>query len=118
MGTDIWTATRTSKSRSFSTPAQVAGVNTASREDSVALSSDGLTIYFSSDRLGGLGDRDIWYATRSDTQGTFANAANLAQANSTLIDTDVTLSADDTELFFSSSRSGVVQLWRSVRVCQ
>lgn len=114
---DIWMATRADKDAPFAAAERLAGINSPSREMRAALSSDALTIYFASDRAGGLGDIDIWYATRTSSQSKFSNARILESVNGTLADTDPTLSRDDTELYFSSARSGSYQLWRAVRSC-
>jgi Tol biopolymer transport system component len=115
----LYIAHRSSKIADFSTPVALGGVNgTTSREDRAALSNDGLTLYFTSNRTGGAGDRDIWVATRPNTQSDFANVTNLQAINSTARDADVALSADETEMVFSSKRSGQFRLYRSIRNCQ
>jgi Tol biopolymer transport system component len=116
---DLYTAKRSRKSDDFSAPVELGGVNgTTSREDRAALSNDGLTLYFTSDRTGGLGDKDIWVATRSSAQGDFSNFTDLRVLNTTARDIDVALSADETELVFASKRSGQFRLYRSLRTCQ
>jgi hypothetical protein len=63
---DIWVSTRTTLSDPWSLPANL-GNSVNSQVDDVApwLSKDGTTLYFSSDRPGGSGLRDIWYTTRT-----------------------------------------------------
>ncbi|MCB0661545.1 MAG: PD40 domain-containing protein, partial [Saprospiraceae bacterium] len=51
-----WTAPK-----SFGPP-----INTKAWESLPSISADGRTLYFSSDRPGGQGGRDIWFATRND----------------------------------------------------
>jgi hypothetical protein len=115
---DIWIARRSFRSDGFSGVAPLNGVNSPSDETRAVLSNDGLTIYFSSDRPGGVGNRDLWVATRNDPAGTFSQVANLAGVNSTVEDTDPALSADGRELMFASARDGSIRLWRSVRDCE
>ena len=89
------------------------------REDRAALSNDGLTIYFASDRMGGLGDKDIWVGTRANADGNFGSFSSLQAINSSQRDIDVALAADETEIVFSSNRgAGRFQLYRSLRSCQ
>lgn len=114
---DVWMATRAEKSQGFSAPVRVTSIDTASNEYRAVLSSDLLTIYFASDRSGGSGAIDIWYATRTTPQGDFGAAIPVPGINSTQSDQDPMLSRDDTELFFSSGRNGTNQLWRSSRTC-
>jgi Tol biopolymer transport system component len=62
---DIWVATRADPSDPWSTPINPGPpLNSAADDGSPALSRDGRTLYFFSTRTGGLGGRDIWFATR------------------------------------------------------
>jgi hypothetical protein len=70
------------------------------------------------ERAGGLGNADIWLASRPDPGLAFSAPINLAQLNSDSADQDVALSRDDRELFFSSARDGATALWRSLRSCR
>jgi hypothetical protein len=115
---DIWIARRSFRSDGFSGVAPLNGVNSTSDETRAVLGNDGLTIYFSSNRPGGVGNRDIWVATRNDRSGTFSQVANLAGVNSSSDDVDPALSADGRELLFASGRNGSIRLWRSVRGCE
>ena len=65
---DTWVAKRTSLDAPFDAPAPVPNVNSASEESSPAVSLDGLTLWFASDRSGGTGGMDIWVSTRSSRQ--------------------------------------------------
>ena len=111
---DIWMATRTGRYATFSSPVVVTAVNSAYRDDSPFMTADGLTLYFSSDRLG---SRDIWRATRVDTSSDFGAPAQVSQLNSPAVETDVAVSSDNTELFFSSGNSGTPLIWRASMVC-
>jgi hypothetical protein len=62
---DIWTSTRETLADEWSTPVDLAfPVNTTADDGSPWLSRDGTRLYFFSNRDGGYGQRDIWYATR------------------------------------------------------
>jgi WD40-like Beta Propeller Repeat len=63
-GTDIWTATRSSTSASFGTPTRVPELSSTSNESPSWVSPDGCTMYFQSDRPGGLGAQDIYVAVK------------------------------------------------------
>lgn len=115
--TDLFVATRPDVGSNFSAPVALDRVNTSHREDRATLSHDGLTIYFVSDRPSGVGDRDIWYATRGDLESAFSNVRNLESVNSQFRDVDVALSADDQELYFVSKRGGQLEIYRSIRKC-
>jgi hypothetical protein len=83
---DVWTARRASPKDPFDPPALVAEVSSPSYETSPAVSLDGLSIYVGSDRDGGLGDIDIWGATRPDRTTAWSAVTDLAAMNSTVKD--------------------------------
>jgi hypothetical protein len=116
---DLYTATRTTPTSPFSTPVPVPAINGPYREDRAALTKDGLTIYFVTERPGGPGDKDIWFATRDSPDGDFKDAKNIEAINSTYRDIDVALSWDEKELFFVSKRNNtdVFRMYRSLRDC-
>ena len=82
-----------------------------------SLSADGLTLYFASDRVVPL-DMDLWVATRPDTDSPFGTPQPLVELNTGEQDLDPALTPDGLELFFSSTRNGAAQLFRSTRVCE
>jgi Tol biopolymer transport system component len=62
---DLWVATRASTSEPWSTPVNLGPVvNSAADEGGAGLSFDGMALYFTSTRPGGLGNHDIWVTTR------------------------------------------------------
>lgn len=82
-------------------------VNSASNEAGITLSSDGLELYFSSQRPGGLGDYDIWVSRRQSVDDPWGPPANLgATVNTPYTELYPCLSSDDLTLYFSDSYSG------------
>ena len=79
--TDIWTARRAHPSLAFDPPTPIAELNQASFETSAAISADGLTLWFGSDRPGSVG-MDIWVSGRPTR-----NAAWLAPSNVVALNT-------------------------------
>jgi OmpA-OmpF porin, OOP family len=61
------------------------GVNSAEWESQPSLSADGRTLYFVSDRRGGLGRRDIWVSTLND-KGQWTRAKNAGKSINTVYD--------------------------------
>ncbi len=107
-GCDIWLATRATKQSAWDAPVNlVAPVNSSNNEVAPCISSDGLTLYFASDRAGGSGSWDIWKATRPTTGDSWGTPTNLGPAiNSSSFDGGASVSSDELALFFSSSRAG------------
>ena len=63
---DLWVATRGSTADAWSTPVNLGStINTASAEQNAYLSSDGMTLFFASDRPGGSGLLDLYMSTRT-----------------------------------------------------
>lgn len=87
----------------FSKPAKLKGeVNSYSWDGHCALSPDGRTIYFSSDRAGGYGGRDIYKATLQ-ADSTWGAAINLGDSINTAEDEDAPfIHSDGITLFYSS----------------
>ena len=62
---DIWVSTRASTLDPWSTPVNLgATVNSTAFDGAPALSFDGTTLYFFSERAGGIGKRDLYVTTR------------------------------------------------------
>jgi len=71
-------------------------------EISAAITNDGMTIYFTSDRKGGLGGTDIWMSRRLPT-GHWGEATNMGPEVNTEMDEDFpSVSPDGKTLYFSS----------------
>ncbi len=89
----------------------LAGVNLVNYFDGQpAITSDGLTIYFTSDRHGGEGGTDIWYSTRqSISSRQWAEPRPLpAPINTPCDEISPSLSHDGTLLFFASNGHATV----------
>ena len=77
-------------------------INSESHESSASIAPDGRTIYFVSERKGGIGKRDIWKSTR-DLNGNWSSPQNLGLTiNSTDDEESVFIHPDGRTLYFSS----------------
>jgi hypothetical protein len=66
--TDLWVSTRETTLDAWSSPVNLGStINTMAMEGGPALSCDGTTLYFTSDRPGGSGGRDLYVTTRQRT---------------------------------------------------
>jgi hypothetical protein len=109
---DIYMATRGSLTEPFGNVTNLGpGVNTSSGESSAVLSNGGLTLYFHSDRPGGLDADELWQATRNSVNEPFGDATLVANINSEAYEDGPTISADGLHLFFFSWREGESDLF-------
>ncbi len=102
-GCDLWFTSAVNDS--IWSPAQKykAGINTPSFEGLGTFSTDGRVLYFTSDREGGYGGRDIWFSEWDGTQWKIAQNAG-EKINSTADEFSPYISEDGTALFFASNR--------------
>ncbi|MHC4431031.1 MAG: LamG-like jellyroll fold domain-containing protein [Planctomycetota bacterium] len=105
---DIWVATRPTMGDPWEEPMNMGPtINTSSNGEHPSISLDGLTLFFSSNRPGGYGERDLWVTTRSATSQPWSEPVNLGPTvNSSSDDVGPSISADGLELYFQSTRSG------------
>src|SRR6266581_824830 len=92
----------------WSTPVNLGPVvNSSSVDANAGLSSDGHTLFFVSNRAGGVGNNDIWMSHRQCLACDWEAPVNLgAPINSDAIDGAPTMSEDGRLLFFYSARAG------------
>ena len=101
----------------FGTPTNLGPtVNSSSGEGSPSISADGLSLYFTSLRNGWA---DLWVTTRESTDDDWGEPVNLGlTVNSSAWDGELSISADELELYFASDRSGGLggfDLWVTTR---
>jgi len=89
---------------SWTKPEKLKGeVNTAAWEGSASLSSDGKVLYFSSNREGGFGDRDL-YSAELNPDGSWGNIKNLGPVINTKYDDDAPFIHPDRRTMYYSSK--------------
>ena len=104
----------------FGTPTNLGStVNSPSWDVAPCISSDGLSLYFQSDRAGGWGSHDIWVTTRETVQDPWGEPMNLGPTvNCDTVDGGPSITANGLELYFASWRpdgSGSFDTWVSTR---
>lgn len=90
----------------FGTPTNLGPVvNSPVSDGSPNISADGLTLYFDSQRPGGLGGWDIWVTTRETIDDNWSEPVPLPEpVNSPYADAGPSISADGSVLYFASDR--------------
>ncbi|MBW1851420.1 MAG: PD40 domain-containing protein [Deltaproteobacteria bacterium] len=115
---DIWQCTRETTEDEWG-PAENLGstVNSPQGEGYPTISADGLELYFCSlywvpRRPGGSGGGDLWVTRRASISDDWNTPENLgAVVNSSVSDTEPSISADGLSLYFASGRSGGQGSW-------
>ncbi|MDR1667918.1 MAG: OmpA family protein [Bacteroidales bacterium] len=105
-GTDIWYAEKKGKRRYKRARNMGSVINTPLTEESVYVTDDGLTLYFSSDGRPGMGGFDVYKAQKND-DGLWGEPVNMGYPiNSPDDDLFYRLTSDSTIALLSSKRSG------------
>jgi len=118
---DLWVTTRETTNDEWRTAMSLGEtVNSMAHEDEPAISRDGLTLYFSSNRPGGLGGTDLWVTTRPTRQAAWGDPVNLGPTvNGSGDDFAPSVASDGLTLIFSSDRPGkystYYDLWATTR---
>jgi hypothetical protein len=117
---DLYVAHRATTTDAFGTPAPMMALNSSSQDYDPTVSSDGLTLWFDSNRVANQGYH-LYVATRPSTLadfGTFGLAAMLNGSDVTKDDTEPFVTADGNELWFISTRAGGLggnDIWHATR---
>jgi len=94
-------------------------INSASNDQQPAISKDGLSLYFTSNRAGGLGGFDMYVSQRASVDGPWGSPVNLGPiVNTTSDEGNPAFSRDGHLLFFQSKRPGGfggIDIWVSQR---
>lgn len=93
-------------------------INTRENETSASISKDGNTLYFVSDRIGGIGGKDI-YMSEKDKKGRWGTAVNLGETINTVFEEETPFIAEDGKTLYFASEAhnsmGGYDIFKSVR---
>jgi hypothetical protein len=91
---DIWITTRSDTSSPFGAPVNLSSINSAAEDRIETLSSDGSELYFSSNREGGKGLRDLYVVKLAAPDSAQGEPQNLAPLNTSFDDLGAALTPD------------------------
>jgi hypothetical protein len=106
-GQDLYVAHRPDPQADWSAPVKLPnGINTSANERAAWLSADGLSLYFGSDRAGGMGGFDLYVSRRTDVEddSDWGRPDNLSEVNTSGFEAGPVLldqTSGTTELYFS-----------------
>ena len=105
---DIWVTTRPTTEDDWGEPINLGSVvNSSAWDAEPAISADGLSLYFASQRPGGLGEMDIYLTTRPTKDDPWSEPVGLEPpVNGPAWDDTPYITADGLELYFASDRAG------------
>jgi len=95
----LYTASRASRSAAFGNVAALANVNSGDQYNPT-ISADGLNLFFASFRAGGVGDNDIYQATRSSITASFGSPRLAPNVNTAASEVQPYVTHDGTTLYF------------------
>lgn len=96
------------KGGKWTVPEPVIEVNTDFHDRMPSISQDGRYLFFSSDRLGGKGGDDIWFAERDEKTGHWGQPQNAGSVNTSASEVTPSIHSDGITLYFSSDHAGGV----------
>jgi Concanavalin A-like lectin/glucanases superfamily/WD40-like Beta Propeller Repeat len=105
---DLWVMKRLTVEDPWGEPVNLGPtINSASRDRMGSISSDGLILFFDSERPGGYGESDIWMSKRPTVSDDWGPPVNLGSTvNTTYGEGKQSISADGLTLYFSGKRPG------------
>lgn len=100
-GEDIWVTTRATTEDDWGPPENLGPtVNSSANDVGARMSADGLSIFFTSNRPGGIGSLDVWVTTRARKDQSWGQPENLGPSvNSSADDCAASISADGLRLY-------------------
>jgi hypothetical protein len=104
-GQDIWFSTRATRTSEWAMPRRIPELSEAGIDACPVADRAALTIFFCSDRAGGLGGVDIYQAVRV-APGVWGNVTNVLEVNSAASDTAPVIRFDNRIIYFASGRPG------------
>jgi len=117
---DLWVSKRTTTADKWGEPVNLGPtVNTDGEDQQASITSDGLELYFNSDRSGGMGDWDIWVSRRASRDEPWEEPILLGPTiNTAAFETGV-VSGDGLNLYLNligqQGGHGAVDIWLSTR---
>ena len=105
-GCQIYTSRRTGRRWGKAKMLDIKGIDTLSTIGQPTLSENELIIYFSAERKGGMGGKDIWVALRKSKGDAFGRPLNLGPVVNTKGDEMFPFLRNDTTLYFASDGHG------------
>jgi len=112
---DLWMSTRPAAEGDWAAPVNMgSAVNSSAYDGEGCISTDGLALFFSSNRAGGMGSYDMWMTTRPSQAAAWNPPVNLGPAINTSGSEGLSsLSPDQKTLYFGSNQSGGFGGWEN-----
>jgi hypothetical protein len=115
---DVWRSTRATTTSAWSVPVPVTELNTTAEDASPEVARDGLTIWYSSQRTGGQGNRDIWVASRPNRTSAWSTPNPVVELNTSGLDDGFVILPSMLVAYLHSTRGGRSAFYRTTRPTQ
>ena len=116
---DVWLATRETLDAPWQEPVNITATFGSEGGFAPNISPDGLTLYFSSWKLGGLGAADLYVTTRASENEPWTEPVNLGpNVNSSGFEDGSQVSTDGLALYYTSDRFGTawdLDIWMTTK---
>lgn len=119
---DLFETSRTAVSGDFQAPTELVTVDEQDvNENSPTISADRLELFYSSQRMGGLGGFDVYRCDRSSPTGQWSSGKQVVELSSPGDDVGLRLSQDGTTMYMNynadSTGAGNADLYVATRMC-
>lgn len=112
---DLHVSTRSTATEPWGAPVPIAEINTTDDEITPGLSADALTLWFSSNRAGGVGGNDIWVTTRVDRASPWSSPVNVTELNTSGSDRNPAVTEDGLTMILTRTVAGQSDLYAASR---
>jgi hypothetical protein len=112
---DLYVATRPSIGAAWTTPVEIAELDSDANDVNPTLSADELTLVFDSDRGNAINQRDLYIATRAAIGHPWSAPIRIDELSTGSAELDAFLAPDGRTLMFTSDRGGSNDIWVSSR---
>lgn len=113
--TDIWVATRSTRTSAFGAPTPTTGLNTFGGEHDVFVTASGTAVYFTRENAGGT---PHIFSARRDSDSSFSGVVAHPELDSALGEASPWLTPDELVIVFAADRpegAGHVDIWYATR---
>jgi hypothetical protein len=112
-GWELYEAKRASIGEGFGAAAIITELNAPQHECGTHIDADGLVLWFDSNRSGGSGSQDLYFATRASREAPFDPPTRIVSVATSSVEGDLWVDLVSGYAMFATDRTGKNELWES-----